>query len=215
MMKKIMVAAPVRNRAWILPYYINGLKRQAVPMDMFFVVNDSEDDSEEIIRSYGYSYVTHNLGEKVSGYRGHYSFENLAFYRNLILQKFLQSDCDYLFSVDTDIIIPPNSLQQLVEDDKDMISMLVKNHPKLDAYNILRKYHHIPPCQGCIMPVDITGAAVLIKRHVIEANVTYADHPMGEDVPFCEAAKRNGFGIYCDTRLKPIHVYKPNLILIA
>lgn len=212
---RIFIGAPVRNRAWVLRRYLDALIDQNVEKEFCFVLNDSIDESESILQSYGMPYVEMNLGSTYEAVRGKYSIAHLAQLRNRLLEEFLRSDCEYFFSVDTDVIIPENSLVQLVEDDKDIISMLIRNHPTLQAHNAMVAGRHMQTIPEGIIPVDVTGAVYLIKRKVIEAGVRYQYYPQGEDIPFCKLAAAKGFGIYCDTRLKPIHVYKEGVELIA
>lgn len=208
---KVMIGAPVRNRAWVLPRFIEGIKKNMdVPHETHFIVNDCTDETENILLRAGMK-VHHFdlLGMKTpTELRGTYSYTNLAFLRNKLLEAFLESDCTHLFSCDTDIVIPEGSLRQLVEADKDIISMIIKNHPKIRAHNILNNYRHIQEdIEEGVIPVDITGAVYLIKREVIEAGVRYGHNRQGEDVYFCDEARKKGFGLHCDTRLQPIHVY--------
>lgn len=214
-MAKVFVGAPVRNRGWVLERHLEGVLDQDVDMEFCYILNDSTDDTEEILKGYGFPYITHNLGGNHGHTRGQYSFDSLSKLRNKLLDEFLKSDCDYLFSVDTDIIIPKGSLRQLIEDDKDVVSMLIKNHPTMQAHNVMIDGRHLPLVPEGVIECDLTGAVYLIKREVIEAGVRYAHSIRGEDVPFCESAKKEGYKLYCDTRLRPIHAYKRGVDLIA
>jgi glycosyltransferase involved in cell wall biosynthesis len=226
---KIMVGAPVRNRGWILPQHIEAIQKQDVDIETCYILNDSTDDTEEVLKRYGCHYVTCNLEEmKTANHlRGAYSFTNLALLRNRLLDEFLKSDCDYLFSCDTDIIIPEGSLRQLVEDDKDIVSMLICNAVNALAFNFMMKnpephddpaydfYHPFKVPKIGLNKVDLTGAVYLIKRKVITAGVHYGHHPQGEDIYFCKLASDLGFEMYCDTRLKPIHAFEKDKFLVA
>ncbi|MFD1358955.1 methyltransferase domain-containing protein [Fictibacillus halophilus] len=212
---KIFIGAPVRNRAWILPRYIEGLLKQKVNFETCFIVNDSVDNTEQILKENGFDVYRYNLDSNYGERRGEYSKKNLALLRNVLLDEFLKSDCDYLFSVDTDIILPEGSLQQLINHDKDIVSMIIKNSPVLMAHNIFVDGKHIEEVPEGLISVDMTGAVYLIKRSVIEAGVRYGMDVLGEDIPFCRTAKQLGFEIFCDTRLKPIHVFDDGIELIA
>lgn len=214
-MAKIFIGAPVRNRAWILERHLKSLMLQEADKEFKYILNDSEDETEQILKDQGIPYVTHNLGKKHGHMRGQYSYNNLALLRNMLLHEFLQSDCEYLFSIDTDIIIPEGSLQRLLDNDKDICAMLIQNHPKMKAHNAMVGGRHIPEFQEGIMPIDLTGAVYLIKRKVVEAGVRYGWHPIGEDEPFCEQARRLGFELFVDTRLRPIHAYAEGVELVA
>lgn len=212
---KVMVGAPVRNRAWVLPRFIEAIKKQDIPFETCFIVNDCTDSTKEILDNAGFTTFLHNLDSEHGHVRGEYSLGNLALLRNVLLDKFLESDCDYLFSVDTDVIIPDGSIQKLIDEDKDIISMLIRNHPTLMAHNILNNYKHFKEIPEGVIPVDLTGAVYLIKRAVIEAGVRYGYSPLGEDTIFCDMAREKGFGIFCNTTIKPIHVYAEGMDLLA
>lgn len=215
-MVKVFVGAPVRNRGWVLPRHLDALLQQTeVEKEFCYVVNDCDDNTEDILREYRIPYIIHNLGKTHGHVRGQYSIRNIAILRNILLEQFLKSNCEYLFSVDTDVIIPKGSLQQLIDDDKDIISMLIKNHMHIQAHNIMNDGKHLGKVPEGIIPVDLTGAVYLIKRKVIEAGVRYDYMSKGEDFPFCNKAKSLGFEIYCDTRLRPIHAYKQGVDLVA
>lgn len=217
---KVFVGAPVRNRAWVLPRHINAIKRQKeVSMKFCYIVNDCEDNTEAVLQNYGIHYVVHNLNSGHGHVRGQYSYESLAALRNVLLDKFLESDCDYLFSCDTDIIIPDGSLKQLIEDDKDIVAMIIRNHPTIMAHNVMVKPHpgtaaqHMQHIPRGLFQCHLTGAVYLIKRKVIEAGVRYKPSKVGEDWLFCEDAMSKGFTLWADTRLQAIHAYDQHLDL--
>lgn len=138
MFKKIMIGCPVRDRAWILPSYLENLRRLDYPFDYLnycFVINDCTDSTPELLTSFArerpdkVNLVVQNLGNRRSRNhrRGYYSFSDLAWLRNTLLTAFLKSNCDYLFSVDSDILVPPLSLSCLLEDNCAIVSALVCN----------------------------------------------------------------------------------------
>lgn len=214
-MANVFIGAPVRNRAWIMERHLKSLKHQTVNKQFFYILNDSEDQTEQILNDHQIPYLTHNMGKTFGHLRGQYAYPNLALLRNKLLDEFLKSDCDYLFSIDTDIIIPEHSLEQLIENDKDICAMLIRNHPKIKAHNAMIGGKHVPKFSEGVIPVDLTGAVYLIKREVIEAGVRYGSHPIGEDAPFCEQAQQLGYELYVDTRLRPVHAYEEGVELVA
>ncbi|MDP9699762.1 GT2 family glycosyltransferase [Paenibacillus intestini] len=214
-MSKVLIGSPVRNRAWVLERHLQSLDQQAVHQQFRYILNDSEDQTEHILQEHRIPYSTYDLGKTYGHLRGQYAYAHLAKLRNRLLEEFLLTDCDYLFSVDTDIIVPEDSLEQLMNNDKDICSMLIRNHPQIKAHNALIRGQHVPEFREGLIPVDLTGAVYLIKREVIEAGVRYANHASGEDAPFCEQAKSLGFELFVDTRLRPVHVYAEGVELIA
>jgi len=232
-MSKIVIGSIVRNRESILPKYlecIRDLDYNKSDISLCFLVNDSTDNSYFILKdfvdghteyknsivkigSYGYPEDNRDVG------RGYDTFKQFAFLRNkwldLIVDKFYNSE--YVFSIDSDILVPSNSLNKLIENDKDMCSMLVNNSVNQQGYgkdymNILKfemdsssKYKHIMEYpKDKVFKVDVTGACCLIKRKVLDTS-RYRSHALGEDVGFCEEVKRNGYTIWCDSTLTGDH----------
>ncbi|MBN6185553.1 hypothetical protein JQN58_00960 [Aneurinibacillus sp. BA2021] len=214
--RKVMIAAPVRDRGWVLPRHLEALLAQTeVEKEFYYIVNDCTDDTEAILQRYGIRYDVRDMGRTHGHIRGQYSIRNLAHLRNLVLEEFLRSDCTHLFSIDTDVIIPPGSLRALLDHDKDVVSMVIRNSIQMFAHNIMIGGMHLPRIPKGVIPVDVTGAVYVIKRAVIEAGVRYAENYYGEDIPFCQAARQLGFGIYCDTTLRPVHAYAKGVDLLA
>lgn len=228
-MDKVLLGAPVRDRAWILPRYIASIKRldlTEIELSTLFIANDCTDNSEHLLREAGFDLFTSNgLPTRTAGsVRGDYSFAHLANLRNILVERFLQTDNDYLFSVDTDILVPPDGLQRLLNHRRPICSMLLCNEdgPRGQrAHNIMQRddmgvYRHLLKwAPGTLIRVDLTGAVYLIHRSVLEAGVRYAAFPSGEDIPFCLDAQRRGFTLWCDTSLTPVHAMAPGLDLIG
>ena len=223
-MRKVMIGCPLRNRAWVLPRYLDCLEKldkSQCQVQYNFIINDCNDHTPQILAEFarrqpGIVRIIEKNYDSPGGYRrGQYNFERLAQLRNLLLKAFLESDCNYLFSLDSDILVPAVTLTQLLADNCDLVSALVCNGYEIGdsgIYNILKRnsdgsYIHMRNFpRDRVFPVDCTGAAYLIKRAVIAAGVGYSGHRGGEDIAFCEDAASRGFGIFCDGRVECSHL---------
>lgn len=242
----VMIGCPVRNRAWILPRYLEHLAGLDYPrhlLEYCFIINDCSDHSAEILDEFAArpgirAQLIHadnkpvsaaalsfgassTAGRSIPGHaRGRYSLSRLAALRNILLEAFIASDCQYLLSVDSDILVPPQTLRELLADNCQVVSALVCNGHQLsdpDIYNNLRRVgdhyefiRYFP--RDRIFPVDCTGAAYLIGRDVIEDyGVRYSAEKGGEDIGFCESAVRQGIGLYCDGRLECQHIMEEKI----
>jgi hypothetical protein len=230
-MKKVFICSPVRNREWILNRFISHLKEMYVDdniiIEYCFLINDCEDNSEKILLDNGFRVIKYdNLHSTTESHlRGKYSYSHLANLRNILVEEFIKSDCDYFFSVDSDILVPKNGLTKLIDNNRDICSMILCNQPgKIGkrAHNIMNydvkdsKYKHILSWEkDSIIEVDLTGAVYLVKRSVLEDGVRYGFDPIGEDAIFCKQAKIKGYKLFCDTSLKPIHVMSKSDELIG
>lgn len=227
-----MIGCPVRNRAWVLPLYLRALQSLEycdALIEYCFIINDCTDQTALILERFAreqragkVNLLTINYGLNKGYRRGIYDFSRLAALRNHLLNAFLQSDCALLFSLDSDILAPPETLACLVEDDCDIVSALVCNGHELgdpSLYNILVRgsrgeFVHLRNFpRDRVFPVDCTGAAYLIKRVVVEKyGVRYSSWQGAEDIGFCEAARRQGLGIYCDGRLECTHLMREEVM---
>ena len=231
MVKKIMIGCPVRNRAWILPRYLKSISRLEYPSEYLrycFIINDCIDSTPNLLADFArqqpsqVNVLIQNLEslQSRSHLRGYYRFTHLAKLRNFLLTAFLESDCDYLFSVDSDILLPPYALNRLLEDDCMIISALVCNGHELGdpgIYNILRHdrdgtWRHILNFpRDRVFEVDCTGAAYLLKREVIgRYGIRYSAAYGAEDIGFCQDAAYKGLKIFCDGRVEGEHHMREN-----
>lgn len=223
---KIIIGAPIRDREWILPEYFNALLELDYPKELIsfcFILNDCEDNSSTLVTQFmdlalkmGYRRVnvsTYNLNAvkdtRSSDIRAQI-YHSLAKIRNYLLSQI--EDEDYLFSVDSDIIIPPDSLKKLVASNKDICSALIYNDlhfasPELrwpHRYcNILIEKnegikHYMNYPQKSLFQVHTTGAVYLLSKEVCQ-NVKYEFHKQGEDIGFCINAHKLGYGVWCNS----------------
>lgn len=219
-----MIGCPVRERGWILPRYLKCLTDLEYPLGQIeyaFVVNDSQDDTLEILQEFSRHTQSPveirqvNLKSRTSSVRGAHSINNLVVLRNILLDMFLKSPATHLFSLDSDILAEPDSLSRLIDLDLPVVSMLIPNDGHLET----KGYYNIANLQGDqylpitkfprdqVIPVDCTGAGYLIKREVIEAlGVRYYPHRQGEDAGFCRVARGRGVGLWCHTGIRAVHI---------
>lgn len=142
--------------------------------------------------------------------------------RNAMAKNVLEKDCDYLFFIDSDMVLPNDTLKRLVEHDKDIVSGMyfhkkppfapvVYSKNEKGTFDVIMDY---PKDQ--LIEVDGVGMGIcLIKRGVFEKlgdkcfDVLPAsdENPVinGEDFAFCYRAKRAGFKIYVDTGMQALH----------
>lgn len=214
----------MRERGWILPRYLKCLTDLDYPagqIEYAFVVNDSQDDTLEILQEFARNAQSPveirqvNLKSRTSPVRGAHSIGNLVVLRNILLDMFLISTATHLFSLDSDILAEPDSLARLIDLDLPVVSMLVPNDRHLET----KGYYNIANLQGDqylpimkfprdqVIPVDCTGAGYLIRREVIEAvGVRYYPHRQGEDAGFCRVARARGVGLWCHTGIRAAHI---------
>ena len=219
-MKKVLIAAPLRQEPKIFEEYQKGLDSLIIPegvmVDRYFVVNDCP-EVIPYIRGADWDEVN---SENVMVYRDHLwtgeLISNVATYRNMTIRRALDGGYDYLLSVDTDLVLEEHTLAQLIEDDRDCVAGLFWTNGWSNAWMYDQvSENNLPEWQvPGLYRVGGTGALFLIKRKVLEAGVDYTPIPnlrkavFGEDRHFCIRAVCNGFEIWADNRCQPVHLYR-------
>jgi GT2 family glycosyltransferase len=208
---KVAVGCIVRDRAWILPEYLHALNHITYANKMYlFLENDSRDNTLEILQSTPFDApkIIHSLqtgcpyGERIN--RSANNFSNLAYVRNQFIELFLQTNADYLLSVDSDIIVPPELLIKLMrEKENTIVGAAISNIPNVPLDGRTPGNFQIE-CNGWFihppfypleepMDVDVIGAVYLIPRKALAEGIRYGPHLLGEDLPFCLQAKAKGY----------------------
>ncbi len=240
--KNILIGCPIRNRGWILPEYLTRLEQIDYPKDKLafhFILNDSTDESRFWLENWkelnedNYRYVKiteHNfnypedLGSsgngrsgsvEISQIRHEYTYKALTELRNLLLDSAIEDEkIDYLFSIDSDILIKPDLLNKLINTKKDIISGLISNGN--NAYNFFHINNtargKIPVKVNEIFEVSMTGAVILISRNVFtNKNIRYSFDLKGEDIGFSQSATKEKFKLYVLNYLQNHVMFKKDL----
>lgn len=133
---------------------------------------------------------------------------------------------DYLLSVDSDIVLPKDSLRKMIEADVDIISGLyIQRIPGTQTVEIYEDtpsggvsnvpYRVLEEKSGVVEVAGCGFGAVLIKSEVFR-QLSYPhfvyksalDHKdtVSEDVYFCQKARKAGFKVWADTTIKCDHL---------
>lgn len=246
MEKTITIAAPIRDREWVLPCYLNHIFNLNYPKEkitLLWIVNESLDNSSNILKQFKFQHINlynniHILEKPIIGLDNDSRFINnnkfvridqiykhLANLRNEICDFAIT---DYLFSVDSDILlIDKDIIFKLLSHDKKIVSSIIWNgyefsdkpymysnaihtkdwiniapFNKINVKNILRKDHI-----SNLQEVDITGACYLLHKDVYNnKNIRYKEHMHGEDLMFCKNAKEQGYKLYVDVSIYSQHI---------
>lgn len=174
---KIMIGCPVQEkREWIIPYYLEHLKCFEYPKKLLhpaFLYNypsggKGEGRVLEMLLDYkdkyGSEYHDFTLVE-VEGEGGyedkrtnHRNFTYFSVIRNAWMDLINNEDT-HLFSIDSDVLMPPHSIRHLLKWDLDVVSAVIYNGAAPDgdkSYNFMLKlidkrpngdyvYYHRPP----------------------------------------------------------------------
>lgn len=145
--------------------------------------------------------------------------------RNRIAKTAIQNECDYIFFVDSDVIIQHGQLERLVSHNKDAITGIYYMRV-LPHYSLIRKktadklYTPIEPNLTDTDLIKIDGAGFgcfLVKTSVFDKieypwfQFKYYQREgiwghLGEDLYFCEQLQNANIDIYCDPTIQCTHI---------
>jgi len=139
--------------------------------------------------------------------------------RNKIAREALAIGAEYLMFIDADMSFPPDGVNRLVADDKDIVGGVYyrRQKPHLPTFSVLDGKKMVIPDQ---FPKDelfeVFGLAtgfMLIKTKVFKKIKppwfyfgNFHGKPMGEDTYFCWKAKKAGFEVWADPTIPLGHI---------
>lgn len=231
MTKTVRIVAPVRNREWILPIYLRHLEALEYPsqaLSFHFIANDCTDNTKGILYEFKHAwegYGTHvedsvcvdqvnfhrvEQDTRVDSVRQR-TYPILANLRNALFEKAVHDGVDYVLSVDTDILVPPDLLQRLLAHQKDVVAALISNG--IGAHNYLLRSlsgglvkDPNPPVE--LFQVALTGAVCLYSRYACEIGRFRADK-LGEDAGFANSLVGHDISMWVDGTLHCRHIMRP------
>lgn len=187
MEKRILITAPVRQTKEIFKEYLWSLNRLNIPegykVDKYFYLHNSE-HLKKFLKPNEYEIINDDSLLKFSN-RTHVwnpeNFKAVAEMRTMTLEKARKEEYDYIFSVDSDVILRKNTLKELLETNKKFISKIFWN-----AYDELMPNLIVPNCyeardtkgtmildydrlkQDGIYKTGVIGACTLISKEIFE-----------------------------------------------
>lgn len=210
---RVLLGSPVHQKPQILQEFLNSLlrlRRERITLDFYFIDDNDDEASSQLLRQFAPG------GSEVflqsSGFHDAYirndttHFWNsglvwkVAGFKNLMIRRAEAFGYDYLFLIDSDLILHPDTLLQLIRTEKDIISEVfwtqwqpgtmlqpqVWMHDEYNQWDILpgekpsqdeinRRFHEFLSRlrQPGIYEVGGLGACTLISRRAIDSGVSY------------------------------------------
>jgi hypothetical protein len=242
----VCISTLIRDRGWILPCYLEhlyNLNYNKSKIIIYWLVNDCSDDSERILtnfkREHGHEYreiIIEKVKNRAPMYKRsiaknpvqaekywHDVYSNLAALRNKVIDKVLEfNEVEFLFNIDSDILVNSNDLNLLLKQNCDIVAGIINNdlirNPSLNkhfaACNILNfndcgKVYHITGWsdEDGLVPVGATGAVAIFRTELFKrySTLRYGFCRQGEDIEFFRIAKELGIKSFAYTGVQPTH----------
>lgn len=127
---------------------------------------------------------------------------------------------DYVFNVDSDIVLPNDALSKLIQADKDIVSGLyIQRKPGQHILEVYGEAGNIPieELQGKgLVPILACGFGCCLVKQKVFTNMSYPhfkytsalDHSntISEDWYFCNKARDHGFSTWVDETIRCTHI---------
>jgi hypothetical protein len=227
--KRILLSVPVRQRKNIFELYLKALNNLIIPNNFeitkYFYLHNSP-ELKTCLQKNQYEEITTSEEYKIDENTHYWNNLNLrivAEIKNKIILKAIKEEFDYVFMVDSDLILHSKTLEGLINANKDIISNIfwtkwskndIESLPNcwdFDHYSFLPETLKQLKKPG-IYKTGMTGASILIKTDVFKNKVNY--NPIknlsfwGEDRSFCIRAICAGYQIWVDTNYPSKHLYR-------
>ncbi len=230
--KRILIASPVHQKEEIFKEYLFSLNKLLIPsnceVNYFFILHNCKILSKYLRKDQYIEYNNNIDLNKEEGQQKQWEIENyniVADMRTKILQKAREEKYDYLFMVDSDVLLHPKTLSLFLKYNKDIIASLswtkLNNNSSIDAncaqYEGWNKYNDIEIFKKPnLYKVGWTGRCTLISSKIFSnPNISYyqipgVDNTGSEDYAFCLRCYCNfpDLKIYFDTMLPSRHLYQ-------
>jgi len=210
---RVLIGSPIHQKPMVLKEFLNSLLRlniADIELDFHLVDDNDDEESSRLLQEFK------NTGEHIylqsSGFHDAYirndttHFWNtdlvwkVANFKNLMINRAQTLNYDYLFLIDSDLILHPDTLRHLIGTNKDIISEVfwtqwqpgtmfqpqVWMHDEYNQWELLpgeklqpeeinRRFHEFIAKMRIpgIYEVGGLGACTLISQHAIKAGVSY------------------------------------------
>lgn len=166
-------------------------------MEIISVLSPSNDTTEEILLAHNVDVIYHPaLGRPINEIEAHVwgdikTYDYMAALRNLLLDVAIGREADYFFSLDSDILLPPNGLINLLAYSSKHPGVTspavnMSQLPSEKAWNVMQwsaggvDRLSVPDTSG---QVDVVMAAMLLDNYAM-AKCRWKGSNHGEDVGF-------------------------------
>lgn len=216
-MCKLLIGCPVTDRNWILPTWFNHVEEACsvagVEANFLFLVPEKDEETVDCIGEYSNTTIALESNEVYAGdhHWNQTRYKNMVELRNELLAWVRIKHPDYFLSLDSDILLHPEAIKNLLEDMENYDYWAVGSKCYLSRTGT--KFPNAGTWLGrgfrradtrSVSKVGVIMAAKMMKPEAY--NIDYRLHSMGEDLGWSAAVREAGGTLGFDGRVINKHV---------
>jgi len=132
---KVLIGSPIHQKVEILKEFLislGNLKKSNIDLHFYLIDDNQNEKSSKLLEEY--SYNKNNILVQKSNYKDQYICNNethfwheeliwkVASFKDSIIEYAKDHNFDYLFLIDSDLVLHPNTLEHLISTGKDIVS---------------------------------------------------------------------------------------------
>lgn len=214
MTPKVLVGCPTAvQKKYCLKEYAEGIKGLDYEnFDVLVADNSPTEEYAKEIEKTGLNTIKDQYFEKVR--------DRIINSRNLLRKKTIDEEYDYFFSLEQDVFPQKDTIKNLLEHGKDIVTGIVMAAHNVNGQNKVMpmvwvqsnelgkmRYATKEELQSARL-LEIFACSlscVMISRKALEKIEFRYEGEAFDDIFFCEDARKNGYKIYADTKVRPVH----------
>ncbi len=236
---KILIGSPIKRCKPILKKFLSSLKnikKEGIKVDYCFIDdNDSTSNYEcsQLLDKFNLKCDTNCFIHRAEEGNPYICDENthhwtpeliwrVAYFKNFIIEEAIKGDYDYLFLVDSDILVHPETLKHLVNTQKDIVSELYWTKRNITStsepqVNIsgnkkeVEQFYEQLKNPGTY-EVDMIGSCILISKKALMSGLNFNQIKnlsiMNDYSHFSIRASSLGFKLHVDTHYPAQHIFR-------
>jgi len=232
-MTRVLIGAPVYDRAWILNDWFAAIEQQDFPLDQIGFIFEAAPNDEETVNCLMEWHSRHPEVQcfdveinTVTKHEAHPEgkrkwtrdrYHDMVAFRNNLLDRAINHDFERYFSLDTDILLEdPKTISELASFTQAPVaaSPLMFMTPAGRRYPSVMSWVGRPGVRAKRLPdyplgttfeADVIMAAKMMS-HDVYHNVRYTWHPQGEDLGWSANCHKQGFKLYSLSGIYAPHI---------
>ena len=229
---RVLVGCPTSDsKAYCFDRFLGGLKSLTYEnFEVCLVDNSKSEDYYKLLQTHAKNF------EKETGKRFHVlrngvqiekARQRVVFCRNLLRKKALDEGFDYFFSLEQDVIPPPDIIERLLSHKKEIcggayLNLLSTGHVSAVAFRFEsqknREQALLTPLglmnlfPSRLMEVDATGLGAILVHKSVLGKISFRVEEGStafDDIFFGRDARNAGYKVFLDSSMFCLHLFRP------